>query len=193
MHIPSRFLIAATCAAASLFALSAQAQGSVRGAINVVPSASARAALAAPNPAGLRSPFPAGVSSGSGAAVSGDNVAASTATTQPGAVEAATLNPGLTDSENMLFQPNAAVDTTVMGAPGYGVARGPGRGPTSGGSGGYSAVDVARSFINADGNRDNELTRSEALRLSLALMSFEEMDRNYDGVISRSEYEDSLR
>jgi len=34
---------------------------------------------------------------------------------------------------------------------------------------------------------------AEARRLSIATMSFEEMDRNFDGVISRFEYQDSLR
>ena len=57
----------------------------------------------------------------------------------------------------------------------------------------YSSVDLARSFIEADSNRDGELTRAEAGRLVIAPYSFEEMDRNRDGVISRFEYDDATR
>jgi hypothetical protein len=79
--------------------------------------------------------------------------------------------------------------TGVMGGPGVpaaaqGVPAGPGP---------WSAVDMARSFIGADANRDGDLTRAEATRLSILPISFEEMDRNKDGILSRSEYEDSLR
>ncbi|NNU44707.1 hypothetical protein [Ramlibacter montanisoli] len=54
-------------------------------------------------------------------------------------------------------------------------------------------MDIARSFFFADANHDGDLTRAEARRLSIGTMSFEEMDRNFDGLISRFEYEDSLR
>jgi hypothetical protein len=79
--------------------------------------------------------------------------------------------------------------TAVMGA--GATVRGPGQ--TTGGAGGFSATDVARSFYFADANHDGELTRSEANRLSLRSMTFEEMDRNFDGIISRFEYDDSMR
>ena len=62
-----------------------------------------------------------------------------------------------------------------------------------GGAGGFSATDTARSFFFADANKDGELTRAEAARLSISTMSFEEMDRNFDGVITRFEYSDSVR
>ncbi len=185
--------------------LSAQAQ-TVRAKPNPVPSAAARAAMSAPNPAGLRAPFPAGVTSGSGAAVSTDGVAASTAITTPNAVTAATLNPTLidTDTSNVTGTDPAvgstdgasgstAANTTVLGgAPGYGVARGPSQSVAMGNSG-IDDVTIARAFISADGNRDGELSRAEAARLRLSLLSFEEMDRNFDGVITRAEYEDGMR
>ena len=45
----------------------------------------------------------------------------------------------------------------------------------------------------AEGNKDGELTRAEASRLSISTMTFEEMDRNFDGIITRFEYSDSVR
>jgi hypothetical protein len=65
----------------------------------------------------------------------------------------------------------------------------------AGGSAGlpHTALEIARSFIGADANRDGELTRGEAQRLSILPYSFEEMDRNHDGVLTRSEYEESVR
>ncbi len=56
-----------------------------------------------------------------------------------------------------------------------------------------TALQVAQFFLQADGDRDGLLSRAEALRLPLATMTFEDMDTNRDGSISRSEYEDSLR
>ena len=56
-----------------------------------------------------------------------------------------------------------------------------------------TALQIAQFFLQADGDRDNLLSRAEALRLPLATMTFEDMDTNRDGSISRSEYEDSLR
>ena len=52
---------------------------------------------------------------------------------------------------------------------------------------------MAQSFRAADANLDGEVTRGEAQRLMFMPMSFEEMDRNKDGILSRSEYEDGLR
>ncbi len=88
--------------------------------------------------------------------------------------------------------PGAATypSTSVMGA------RGSGPGPSQrmeGGAGGFTAVDIARSYFFADADHDGELTRAEARRLSISTMSFEEMDRNFDGLVSRFEYEDSVR
>ena len=54
-------------------------------------------------------------------------------------------------------------------------------------------VQVAQFFLQADTDRDGLLSRAEALRLPLATMTFEDMDSNRDGSISRFEYQDSLR
>ena len=124
---------------------------------------------ATPNPAGLTSQFPAGLPS-------------------PLPSSASPSPPLDTQSGDLgLVQP-----TTVMGAGVYGAGAGGGRRSATGVVS-HSAVEVAQSFIGADANRDGELTRAEAQRLTLLPYSFEEMDRNFDGVISRSEYEDSMR
>jgi hypothetical protein len=54
-------------------------------------------------------------------------------------------------------------------------------------------LQIAQSFVGADTNRDGELTPAEAQRLTIAPFPFEEMDRNHDGILTRSEYEDALR
>jgi hypothetical protein len=82
----------------------------------------------------------------------------------------------------------AAAATQSMGAGGSPAAQYLGSGGL-----GFSAVDIARSFLNADANHDGELTEGEARRLSISMQSFQDMDRNFDGKVSRSEYEDSLR
>ncbi|MCG2594536.1 EF-hand domain-containing protein [Ramlibacter sp. XY19] len=150
----------------------------------VAPSAAPKASPSAivnqssPNPAGLRPLLPSGLTAGSGAAVATDpNIAAAAPISDVGS--------SMPGSDAV----NAAAATTVMGAGG---SRGPAQYLGSGNPG-FSAIDIARSFITADGNRDNELTEAEARRLSISMMSFQEMDRNFDGRVSRSEYEDSLR
>ena len=201
MPLPSRTCAVALAAMLALTAVHAQNRSSRPG-VGPTPQAARPMAPAAatapgvraqqgmPNPAGLSSPFPAGISSGSGAAVSGDPVAANNP-----AAGGINTNTAPTTGVNL---PNT-VDTATGALPntaamGAGGSRGPGQStPFGSGSGGFAAVEVARSFLNADGNKDGELTRGEATRLGLALMTFEEMDRNYDGVISRFEYEDSLR
>lgn len=192
-----------TLAAAS----SVHAQRRVQVVPNVVPSAAARIAQSAPQPAGLMPPFPAGISSGSGAAVATNPVAQGNSPIPPGGSSVATttlipaeLPPSDTNTNanttviggagiNGVPVNNAAYATTVMGA--GATVRGPGQ--TTGGAGGISATDQARSFFFADANHDGELTRAEFARLAIRTMSFEEMDRNFDGVISRFEYDDSLR
>ena len=57
----------------------------------------------------------------------------------------------------------------------------------------YTALDVARSFLGADTAHQGELTRAEATRLTIMPISFEEMDANHDGLLTRGEYEDALR
>jgi hypothetical protein len=61
------------------------------------------------------------------------------------------------------------------------------------GPGPNTALQLAQSFLAADSNQDGDLTRAEAQRLTIMPASFDEMDRNRDGVVSRSEYDDSSR
>lgn len=187
----SRFAMATIVLAA---ASAAHAQRVQAVPANPAPSAGARAAQVAPNPAGLRSTFPAGVTSGSGGAVSPNPIAQSGTVIPPNG-NSVTAGPGL---ENSLPGNGSGSDTgsinnntAVLGASAGSTVRGPGQ--TVGGAGGFSATDTARSFFFADANKDGELTRAEAARLSISTMSFEEMDRNFDGVISRFEYSDSVR
>ncbi|MCC2673669.1 MAG: hypothetical protein K0R58_616 [Ramlibacter sp.] len=187
----SRLAVAAACAVAAATAAYAQRVQSVPS--PAAPSAASRAAQVAPNPAGLRSTFPAGVTSGSGGAVSPNPIAQSTTVIPPNG-NSVTAGPGLDNSlpgngtDNGTDTPTVP-STSVLGA--GATVRGPGQ--VVGGAGGFSATDTARSFFFADANKDGELTRAEASRLSISTMSFEEMDRNFDGVITRFEYGDSVR
>lgn len=191
MHALTRLFVAGLCAAAAASAVQAQRLAAAPN--RPAPSASSQAAQAAPAPGGLRPVFPAGLNSGSGAAVSRDPIASSTspipantpATPQPGSTivgggGGGTLTPEI----------GPVPSTNVMGA--GATVRGPGQ-RLEGGAGGFSATDIARSFFFADGNKDGDLTRAEAARLSISTMAFEEMDRNFDGVVSRFEYDDSVR
>jgi hypothetical protein len=187
----SRLAVAALCAVAAASAAYAQRVQSVPAPAG--PSAAARAAQAAPNPAGLRSTFPAGVTSGSGGTVSPNPIAQSGSVVPPNG-NSVTAGAGLDNSlpgNGTVPVPgtDTGVNTSVMGA--GATVRGPGQ--SVGGAGGFSATDVARSFFFADANHDGDLTRAEAARLSISTMTFEEMDRNFDGVISRFEYNDSVR
>ena len=192
----ARLLATGLCLAAATSAVHAQ-----RRSIGAAPSSApavTRPAPAAPNPAGLRPVFPAGISSGSGAAVSTDPIASTSspipAGTNPvgGTTTVVTGGGGGVPTE-VFPGGSVAPNTTVLGAgPAAGTVAGPGQ-YGAGGAGGFAAADAARSFFFADANHDGELTPAEARRLSIATMSFEQMDRNFDGVVSRSEYEDSLR
>lgn len=187
----TRLLLAGFCAAAAASAV--QAQSRLGHVANTPPPASSQSSQAAPQPGGLRPVFPAGVTSGSGAAVSTDPVAATTAPTPPST--SPTPSPGTpttpTGGGGRTLVPDVAVvpATNVLGA--GATVRGPAQ--SVGGAGGFNATDVARSFFFADANHDGELTRAEAARLSILTLTFEEMDRNFDGIISRFEYEDSVR
>jgi hypothetical protein len=192
MHAFVRLFAVGLCAVAAATAAQAQTRRGVTAVPNTVPSASARSAQSTPNPAGLRPMFPAGISSGSGALTSTDPVAASTAplpaTSAVGVTTTRTIPGGIGPQITPVDTVAAAAATQVLGA-------GPSvPGPTqslNGGAGGYNATDLARSFFFADSNHDGDLTRAEASRLSIAPLSFEQMDRNFDGVISRFEYEDA--
>jgi len=61
------------------------------------------------------------------------------------------------------------------------------------GGGPLTALQVAQLFGQADADGDGLLTRAEALHLPMVTMSFDDMDTNRDGVVSRSEYDASLR
>lgn len=196
MHPFVRLFAAGLCAVAAVSAVQAQTRRGVAAVANPQPSASTRAAQSAPNPAGLRPMFPAGITSGSGALVSSDPVASSAAPLPASSVTGRTIGTtAIGGSIGPQLSPidtaNAAAATQVLGAGGPTVP-----GPTqniNGGAGGYNATDLARSFFFADANHDGDLTRAEASRLSIAPLSFEQMDRNFDGVVSRFEYEDATR
>jgi hypothetical protein len=206
-------LVCALAAASAVHAQTTRAPSRVQPAANPQPSAAARIAQTAPRPTGLVSTFPAGISSGSGAAVSTNPIAQSTTPIPPtgSSIASTTLFPNTVPpsqlpatTTNGILVPGtivtpgtgivtpavtAAVATNVLGA--GATVRGPGQ--TVGGAGGFNATDQARSFFFADGNHDGDITRAEFGRLSISTMTFEEMDRNYDGVVSRFEYEDSMR
>jgi len=177
MHVLVRLIAVGACAAAAASAVHAQST------------------FGAPNPAGLRSMFPAGISTGSGAAQSDNQVARANSPIPAGTPGVVTTPIGVgggTRVPTELFPADTVAvvpNTAVLGA-------GPVAGPSqylNSGAGGFSATDTARSFFNADANHDGELSRGEVRRLSIATMSFEEMDRNFDGVVTRFEYDDSLR
>jgi hypothetical protein len=123
-----------------------------------------------PDPAGLTSRFPAGLPA-----------------------------PGTSGSASPI-DVGVLPQTNVVGAAGYGGGSAAAYGGVATprpvatvGPGPYTALQVAQSFLAADGNRDGELTRLEAQRLTILPSSFEEMDRNHDGILTRFEYEDAMR
>jgi hypothetical protein len=197
MQVLARLIAVGLCAAAAASAADAQVRQLTQRANTPRPNA-ATTAPSAPQPGGLRPIFPAGISSGSGAAVSTDPIAASTSPIAPAGSAAlptgtnANLPPAELPSPDTNFTGTITnvPNTAVLGA--GATVPGPAQRTTSG-AGGFAAVDIARSFFFADANHDGDLTRAEARRLSIGTMSFEEMDRNFDGLISRFEYEDSLR
>jgi hypothetical protein len=88
--------------------------------------------------------------------------------------------------------PTNEMGGVAYGGSGYGGATAAQQSPGTT-SGPYTALQIAQSFIGADGNRDGELTRGEARRLTIMPYSFEEMDLNHDGILTRFEYEDGVR
>jgi hypothetical protein len=79
------------------------------------------------------------------------------------------------------YAPGGGAGYVGAAAMGAGSARGP-----------VTSVDIARAFLDADMNRDGELSRTEALRAGLGT-AFDDLDRNRDGVLSRSEFDDAFR
>lgn len=53
----------------------------------------------------------------------------------------------------------------------------------------WTAAQVREAFDLADSNSNGELSRAEAQQLRILPRSFEDMDKNKDGVLDRSEYE----
>jgi hypothetical protein len=181
----------ALAAAAMLIAFHADAQ--VR---RIAPAAQpARQAAApgvatfgTPSPSGLPSPVPAGLTPPGPPSL-----------TPPGTVNLA--SPG-TPAGSPPIDAGIATGYTAGGGGGGAVASSGGAygsatnvmgaGPAMRG-GPLSAVDIARAFMDADTNRDGELSRGEAQRLSILTTPFDDLDRNRDGVLSRFEYDDAFR
>jgi hypothetical protein len=175
--------------------------------------------LTSPFPAGLPSPspFPAGMppvaspvvrslppasagTGGTGTTGSPGTVSTTTATGTvvtpviDGTILGPTMTLGAGVSAAGSYQGNAssaASTASTAGAAGGGTAMG--AGPSGPGPGPYTALQLSQSFLQADANRDGDLTRAEAQRLTIAPLGFDDMDRNKDGLVSRSEYDDSTR
>lgn len=138
-------------------------------------------AFGMPNPSGLQSQFPGGLPSPSA------NPTGLPAPTIPN-VSVPGVAPG-----SPVVDPGVAQGYPAGGSGGsYGTGSAP-RVVAAGAAGPYTAMQIAGSFIGADANRDGELTPAEAQRLTIAPRSFEDMDANHDGIVSRSEYDDAFR
>lgn len=148
------------------------------GAPVTVPGAPSPAGLASPSPfpQGLPSPqpFPQGVPSA---------VIQPPGTAAPGTAVVPGTAPGAVTDGTQVIQPGGVASTGTPASAQNVPA----------GSSGYTALQLAQSFRLADANLNGELTRAEAQRLSIMPSSFDEMDRNKDGILSRSEYEDGVR
>jgi hypothetical protein len=136
-----------------------------------------------PNPAGLASPVPAGLTSPNPPSLTPPGVPnLSSPGTAPGspAIDAGIAAPTTTGGgAGVVFLQQTQAGANVMGGP-----------PAP--SGPYSAVDIARAFLEADTNHDGDLSRAEAQRIALPV-PFDDLDRNRDGLLSRFEYEDAFR
>jgi hypothetical protein len=53
----------------------------------------------------------------------------------------------------------------------------------------WTAEQVREAFELADGDGNGELTRAEVQRVAVMPRTFEDMDQNKDGVVTRAEYE----
>jgi hypothetical protein len=53
----------------------------------------------------------------------------------------------------------------------------------------WTAQQVREAFELADSDTNGELTRAEIQRVAVLPRSFEDMDQNKDGVVTRAEYE----
>ncbi|MCY7318262.1 MAG: hypothetical protein LH617_05985 [Ramlibacter sp.] len=171
------------------------------------PAAPSASGLASPNTnttgLGLNGPRPAGLPSPSPFPAGLPPVVVPTASTLP--APGTMVSPPI-DGTVLMPSPGAVGNLGTAGIPNpanrdaaaAGATMGAGGGAStprsvSSGAGPYTALQLAQSFQGADSNRDGELTRAEAQRLTIMPTAFDEMDRNRDGVISRSEYDDGSR
>ncbi|MBK0391396.1 EF-hand domain-containing protein [Ramlibacter algicola] len=166
-----------------------------------MPSASGITSGSAALPAGT--PAASGLTSGTAGAAPGivttNPAPDTTVTTTRGSTRGVVvLPPVATAPVDGSLPANAAANANANAA----AAAGAGAAPTSGGTpsvdtrvagGPMSPLQTAQVFAQADADADGLLTRAEALRLQVVTMSFDDMDTNRDGVVSRSEYDDSLR
>lgn len=53
----------------------------------------------------------------------------------------------------------------------------------------WTVQQIGQAFELADADSNGELTRAEIQRVAIMPRNFEDMDRNKDGVVARSEYE----
>lgn len=53
----------------------------------------------------------------------------------------------------------------------------------------WTAQQIREAFELADSDSNGELTRAEIQRVAILPRSFEDMDQNKDGVVTRAEYE----
>jgi len=53
----------------------------------------------------------------------------------------------------------------------------------------WTVAQIREAFDLADTDSNGELSRAEAQRLAVLPLSFEDMDQNKDGVLTRAEYE----
>src|SRR4051812_18333555 len=56
----------------------------------------------------------------------------------------------------------------------------------------WTPQQIRQAFDAADANSNGELTRAESQQLSILPRSFEDMDENKDGTVSRGEYENAF-
>lgn len=175
-----RLITAGLCAAAAASAVQAQAVRSLNVAPSTAPSSTTQANQALPQPGGLAPVFPSGLNSGTGAAASSDPIAASTSPVPPASTTTVT-----TGRDTLLVPQSPTPATNALGA--GATARSQGQASA------FRASEIVQSFLLADENGDGQLTRAEAARLSIFVLPFDVMDRDADGLVSRLEYEDSLR
>lgn len=148
------------------------------------PAAPRAAGLPSPiaNPAGLESRFPAGLPSPDPSPAG-----------LPSPAVPNLASPG-TAAGSPPIDAGVAPPTQIMGAGAAGYGGVPSARQSMGvGPAPLTALQIAQSFLGADVNRDGELTRAEAQRLTVMPYGFEEIDRNHDGILSRFEYEDGVR